>query len=127
MRTMHILQFSFDEINLARRVCSYITEEHSSKAGTATRTATGKNINKETRAVRLPTTYPVGGVETGGAAADDADMERLAGGGGEPPLQPGGLQQQPTRAGEELQPAGHLGTAERGGAANLPTSEGDGA
>lgn len=57
----------------------------------------------------------VGRVESGGAAADDADVEQLApghrGGCGEAPRPR--EQQQPPPVGEE-QPAGHLGSAPRG-------------
>jgi hypothetical protein len=72
----------------------------------------GNNIGTEP----VQSAYPVGGVEPCGAAADDADVERLGRGGGEAPHRPLDKQRPHPlhHAGEESQTAGHLGSAESG-------------
>ena len=69
----------------------------------------GSNIRTEP----VQSAYPVSGVEPCGAAANDADVERLCRGGGEAPLQALGKRRPQThhRAGEEPQTAGHVGSA----------------
>ena len=70
-------------------------------------------IGNNIRTQPVQSAYPVSGVEPCGAAANDADVERLCRGGGEAPRQALDKQRpQPHhRAGEEPQTAGHGGSA----------------
>nr|CAB3449595.1 unnamed protein product [Digitaria exilis] len=71
---------------------------------------------QEARTQQKRSKYPVSGVEASGAAADDADVERLGGGGGgEAPRRPQRKHrpQPPHRAGEQPQVSRHLGRSVR--------------